>query len=82
MAPARSFCPDCRHHGFPDSPYPFPADEKETSRLDALQDTHKVLFGKNVFAPIEDLPGTEIVDLGTGSGRNPVFKADGREMGD
>jgi len=75
-------CPDCRYHAFTDSPYPFPADDKETSRLDALQDMNKILFGKNVFAPVEDLPGTQIVDLGTGSGKNTFSKVDGREMGD
>ena len=57
-----------RYHGFTDNPYPFPADEKEGYRLDSLQDTYKILFKKNVLAPIKDLPGTQILDLGTGSG--------------
>jgi len=39
-------------------------------RLDALHDMQKILLGKNVFAPIADLPGTQVVDLGTGSGTN------------
>jgi len=67
---AVSLRPDSRYHAFTDNPYPYPADETEAFRLDALQDMHRILFGKNVFAPIHDLPGTQIVDLGTGSGTN------------
>jgi hypothetical protein len=51
--PDISIYPDSSYHAFADNPYPFPADEKESSRLDALQDENKILFGQNVFAPIQ-----------------------------
>src|ERR1700743_3373521 len=57
-----------RYHAFETNPYPYPADEQESSRLDAMHHSTRVLFRKNVLAPIEDLPKTQIVDLGTGSG--------------
>ena len=59
---------DCRYHAFQDKPYDFPSDEHEAYRLDGLHDLTKVLFHKNVLAPIEDGPGTKILDFGTGSG--------------
>jgi ribosomal protein L11 methylase PrmA len=42
------------------------------SRLNGLQDLVKVLFHKNVLAPIQDTPGMNIIDLGTGSGHPPA----------
>jgi hypothetical protein len=40
-----------------------------------MQNSVKLVFHKNVLAPVEDLPGTEIVDLGTGSGSfDPLSK--------
>jgi hypothetical protein len=57
-----------RYQAFEDSPYAYPADECESIRLDGLHDMTKILFHKNVLAPIADLPGTRILDLGTGSG--------------
>lgn len=57
------------YHAFSDNIYDYPADEQESSRLDGLHTTHKTLFKRNVDAPIEDLPGTRIIDLGTGSGK-------------
>jgi len=49
--------------------YDFPSDEHEAYRLDRLHDLTKVLFSRNVLAPIEHArPGTKILDFGTGSG--------------
>lgn len=45
-----------------------PADESESYRLDSLHELDRILYRKNILAPIEDLPGTRILDLGTGSG--------------
>jgi SAM-dependent methyltransferase len=50
------------------SPYFLPADELERRRLRRLHELDKILYEKNVLAPIQDLPGTRILDLGTGSG--------------
>ena len=60
--------PPRRYHAFADNPYPVPADEREGVRLDSWHDISQVLYHKNVLAPIKDLPLTQIVDLGTGSG--------------
>ena len=51
-----------------DNPYPFPVNDPESTRLDSLHDMIHVLYHHDVLTPIQDLPGTEIVDLGTGSG--------------
>jgi hypothetical protein len=70
--------PDSSYHAFADNPYPFPADERESYRLDALHDEYKILFGKNVLVPIEHAPRLQIVDLGTGSGMTTAFGVDDR----
>jgi hypothetical protein len=57
-----------RFHAFAELPYPLPNDQEEMSRLNSLHDLSKVLFHKNVLAPIQDSPGINILDLGTGSG--------------
>jgi hypothetical protein len=72
---------DHRYHAFADNSYPFPADETESCRLDALHDMNKILFDKNVFAPIEHSLRLQIVDFGTGSGMASLLKAYDREMG-
>jgi hypothetical protein len=51
-----------------DNPYPFPSDAAEETRLDSVQDMIMVLYGTHALAPIRNLPNTEILDLGTGSG--------------
>lgn len=51
-----------------DNPYPFPSDGAEETRLDSVQDMIMILYGTHVLVPIRNLPNTEIVDLGTGSG--------------
>lgn len=49
------------------NPYPFPNDEPEVERLDKLQRLHRLLWRRNVMAPIGRKPSL-ILDLGTGSG--------------
>ena len=66
-----------------DNPYPFPCDDTESTRLDILHDMLHVLYHADVLAPIQDLPGTRIVDLGTGSGffDTPTNDLTGTKMG-
>jgi 2-polyprenyl-3-methyl-5-hydroxy-6-metoxy-1,4-benzoquinol methylase len=45
-----------------------PADELESHRLDSLHELDRIVYQKNILAPIQNLPGTRILDLGTGSG--------------
>lgn len=49
------------------SPYYHPADEAEVIRLDDLHYVIRTVYGKNVLAPIPQIPG-KILDVGTGSG--------------
>jgi len=56
-----------RYHGI-DSPYALPNDDEEKVRLDELQFCVRSLLGANVLAPITPNP-TQIVDVGTGSGK-------------
>jgi len=57
-----------RYHGVVGNPYPLPNDDEEKDRLDELQLCFRQLVGRNVVAPIRKNP-TQIVDVGTGSGR-------------
>jgi len=65
------------------NPYPFPCDDTESERLDTLHDMFRVLYHADVLAPIQDLRGTRIVDLGAGSGYfdNATNELTGRKMG-
>jgi hypothetical protein len=45
-----------------------------TSEPCGRHDSVLELFDENVLAPVDDLPGTQIVDLGTGSGSAPRLK--------
>jgi hypothetical protein len=45
-----------RFHGVEDAPYSLPNDEEELGRLADLQNCIKVLFGKNILAPIVSKP--------------------------
>jgi len=68
MSPASHSDSHNSYHAFADNPYPYPADESESTRLDAFHDVFKTLYGKNVLTPIKNLIGTRFLDLGTGSG--------------
>jgi SAM-dependent methyltransferase len=65
----------CRYHGIEGNSYPLPNDEDEVSRLDDLHFVYRVILGDNIVAPITRTP-TDILDVGTGSGRWPIEVAD------
>lgn len=56
------------YHNIPYNPYPFPSDKREVDRLDKMQDVVHILFHRNVLIPLTDVPGTKVLDIGTGSG--------------
>jgi hypothetical protein len=64
-----------------DNPYPFPSDAAEETRLDSVQDMIMILYGAQVLVPIRNLPNTEIVDLGTGSGTIRLFLCKMADLG-
>jgi len=64
-----------RVHGIIQSPYPLPNDDEEVIRLDEQHYVFKFIFGRNVLAPISR-KATNIVDVGTGSGRWAIEVAD------
>jgi ubiquinone/menaquinone biosynthesis C-methylase UbiE len=55
--------------------YPLPNDAEETLRLDELHYLYRCLLGRNVIVPIGRKP-TNILDVGTGSGRWAIEVAD------
>lgn len=56
-----------RYHGLDHNPYPFPNDDEEFARLDKLHFLMKLVYGRNVLAPVSK-NATCILDVGTGSG--------------
>src|SRR5271156_5023019 len=58
---------DRRYHGFKDSIYALPNDEREHVRLDQLHAFMKTFWGSNILAPIVSAP-TLIMDVGAGRG--------------
>jgi Methyltransferase domain len=58
---------DRRYHGFKDSIYYLPHDEREHVRLDQLHAFMKKFWGSNIFAPIVSEPSL-IMDVGAGRG--------------
>ena len=61
-----------RFHGT-DNRYPLPNDSEEIVRLDELHYMYRGFLGRNVLAPISHTKRpTNILDIGTGSGRWPI----------
>ena len=73
--PGSSYSDVCRYHGIEGNSYPLPNDADEVNRLDDLHYVYRAILGDNIIAPITRTP-TDILDVGTGSGRWPIEVAD------